>query len=77
MKIYIDLVELCNIKRSLELDSENPLAWFYLAQICLEEEKVYEALNACHQSLKIYPQYKEALELRKKIAATYYLGELM
>ncbi len=62
-----------DIKGSLELDSENPLAWFYLAQIYLKVEKIYEALNACDKSLKIYPKYKEALELRKKITDTYYL----
>ena len=56
-----------DIKGSLELDSDNPLAWFYLAQIYFEEGKVYEALNACDQSLKIYPKYRKVLDLRDSI----------
>lgn len=56
-----------DIKGSLELDSDNPLAWFYLAQVYFDQGMVHEALNACDQSLKIYPKYKKVLDLRDSI----------
>jgi len=60
------------IKKSLDLDSDSPLTWFYLAQIYLSKGQVNEALNACHRSLKIYPENKDVLEMQKKINDIYF-----
>lgn len=57
-------------KFSLKLNSKFERAWYTLALIYFETERLNEALEACEKAIEIDQNYKEASELRDKILKT-------